>query len=139
MPAISLVSDLLRSPDEVKVVLEATLVTTSDANQDLQNRRVLAVVSHKEDWDLTEEGRYICYLFTFNLTNSTKKSLFVCKYKNHINGQPEELDIQQVFPIYGEFSVVISQMHRGTVALRPTMSSKSVLEQPRAGKKGQVA
>ncbi|KIM41337.1 hypothetical protein M413DRAFT_146739 [Hebeloma cylindrosporum] len=115
MPAISLVSDLLRSPDVAKVVLEATLVTASETSQDLQNRRVLAVISHKDDWDLTEEG-----------------SLFVCKYKNHVNGQLDELDIQRVFPIYGEFSVVISQMRRGTVDLRPTMSSKSVLEQPRA-------
>jgi len=59
MTAISLVSDLLRFPDEAKVVLEATLITTSETNQDLQSRRVLAVVSHKDDWDLTEEGRYI--------------------------------------------------------------------------------
>lgn len=64
MPVISLVSDLLRSPDEAKVVLEATLVTASETSQDLQNRRVLAVVSHKDDWDLTEEGRSIFLLPT---------------------------------------------------------------------------
>jgi len=66
MPAISLVSDLLRSPDNAKVVLEATLVTASETSQDLQNRRVLAVISHRDDWDLTEEGWYIFPLPTFN-------------------------------------------------------------------------
>jgi phosphatidylinositol-bisphosphatase len=66
MPAISLVSDLLRSPDNAKVVLEATLVTASETSQDLQNRRVLAVISHRDDWDLTEEGWYIFPLPNFN-------------------------------------------------------------------------
>jgi len=52
------IQNLLRSPDEVKVVLEATFVTTTEADsrRDLRNRRILAVVSHKDDWDLTEEG-----------------------------------------------------------------------------------
>jgi phosphatidylinositol-bisphosphatase len=68
MPAISLVSDLLRSPDEAKVVLEATLFTASETSQDLQNRRVLAVISHKDDWDLTEEGRYMFLLPNFNFS-----------------------------------------------------------------------
>ena len=54
----SQIQNLLRSPDEVKGVLEATFVTTagSDSRKDLQNRCVLAVVSHKDDWNLTEEG-----------------------------------------------------------------------------------
>jgi len=79
MPATSLVSDLLRSPDEARVVLEATLVTASEMSQDLQNRRVLAVISHKDDWDLTEEGRYVFLLPTFNFATITKfyKSLRV--------------------------------------------------------------
>ena len=49
---------LLKFPDDVKVVLEATFVTTveSESRRDLQNRRILAVVSHKDEWDLTEEG-----------------------------------------------------------------------------------
>ncbi|KAF8957550.1 Endonuclease/exonuclease/phosphatase [Flammula alnicola] len=114
MTAITLLRDLLRSPDEATVVLEATLVTTSE-NQDAHNRRVLAVVSHKDDWDLTEEG-----------------SLFICKYKSGLNGRPDELDIQRVLPIYGEFSIVISQMRRGTIDLRPAKSSTSLLEQPRS-------
>ena len=55
MASLSLLQDLLRLPDEAKVVLEAAVVTTSE-NQDPHNRRILAIVSHKEDWDLTEEG-----------------------------------------------------------------------------------
>ena len=49
---------LLKFPDDVKVVLEATFVTTveSESRRDPQNRRILAVVSHKDEWDLTEEG-----------------------------------------------------------------------------------
>ena len=55
------------------------------------------------------------------------------KYKQPGNGRPEELDIQAVLPIYGEFSIVMSQMRRETLVLRPTLSSTSLLDQPRAG------
>jgi hypothetical protein len=50
--------NLFKFPDDVKVVLEATFVTTveSESRRDLQNRRILAIVSHKDEWDLTEEG-----------------------------------------------------------------------------------
>jgi inositol polyphosphate 5-phosphatase INPP5B/F len=48
---------LLKFPDDVKVVLEATFVTTVESeSRILQNRRILAIVSHKDEWDLTEEG-----------------------------------------------------------------------------------
>jgi len=56
MTAIYQLRDLLRPPDDVKFVLEATLVTSSDSNQDTRNRRLLAAVAHKDDWNLTEEG-----------------------------------------------------------------------------------
>lgn len=46
------IQNLLRSPDEVKVALE---VTTAEADL-RRDRRILAVISHKDDWDLTEEG-----------------------------------------------------------------------------------
>ncbi|KAF8199468.1 Endonuclease/exonuclease/phosphatase [Pholiota molesta] len=89
-----------------------TIVHTNSDNirksRRAQNRRILAVVSHKDDWDLTEEG-----------------SLF--------------LDIQRVFPIYGQFSVVMSQMRRGAVDVRPNMSSKSVLEQPALGIRNDIS
>jgi phosphatidylinositol-bisphosphatase len=48
---------LLRFPDDVKVVLEAFVTTVeSESRRDLQNKRILAIVSHKDEWDLTEEG-----------------------------------------------------------------------------------
>ena len=59
-------------------------------------------------------------------------SLFVYKYKQPGNGRLEELDIQAVLPIYGEFSIVMSQMRRETSVLLPT-SSTSHLDQLRAG------
>lgn len=54
----SQIQNLLRSPDEIKVILEATFVPAieSDSPRNLQSRRILAIVSHKDDWDLTEEG-----------------------------------------------------------------------------------
>jgi len=54
--------DLLRSQDEAKAVLEVVLITRDDdasPSTDTRNRRVLGIVSHKEDWDLTEEGGYV--------------------------------------------------------------------------------
>ena len=47
-------------------------------------------------------------------------SLFVYKYKQPGNGRPEELDIHAILPIYGEFSIVMSQMRRETSVLLPT-------------------
>ena len=55
------IRELLRSTDEVKAVLEATLIPNpSDAepDEDVGNKRILAVISHKDDWDLIEEGWY---------------------------------------------------------------------------------
>jgi phosphatidylinositol-bisphosphatase len=58
-------------------------------------------------------------------------SLFVYKYKQPGNGPLEELDIQAVLPIYGEFSIVMSQMRRETSVLLPTSSTS--LDQQSAG------
>lgn len=64
----------LRASEEVKVVLETVSVPTSSATattggasedqgaQDLHHRRILAVVSHKDDWKDTEEGRCVLFL-----------------------------------------------------------------------------
>ncbi|KAF9045408.1 DNase I-like protein [Panaeolus papilionaceus] len=121
MAARTLVNDLLRSSDELKAVLEATYVVpgagtaeTQDARNSIKNRRVLAVVSHKDEWDMTEEG-----------------SLFICKYRSPVAGHPEELDIHRVLPIYGRFSLVMGQVRRDTLDLSAT-SSKVVLDQPRS-------
>jgi len=71
----SLLNDILRPSDEVKVVLEAVLAQPSsgmnlhapgvhDPRHNVQNRCVLAVISHKDDWDLTEEGRWVSILLS---------------------------------------------------------------------------
>ena len=156
MAALSLVQNLLRSPDEVKAVLEATLVNNLDSSsspsstatpstKDTQNKRVLAVVSHRDDWDLSEEGRSV-WLHASGCPSDTDVrphfysyvlphicSLFVCKYKSGPTGQPEGLDVHRVYPIYGEFSVAISQMRRGTIDLQNTSPRKSMLEQSGSG------
>ena len=70
VPVEGLLNDILRPSDEVKVVLEAALAQPSsgtnlhapgvhDPRHNVQNRCVLAVISHKDDWDLTEEGRWV--------------------------------------------------------------------------------
>lgn len=74
MGAEDAVRALLRASEEVKVVLEtvsvpssSTTATTGETSeehgaQDLHNRRVLVVVSHKDDWKDTEEGRCVLFL-----------------------------------------------------------------------------
>ncbi|TFK32280.1 Endonuclease/exonuclease/phosphatase [Crucibulum laeve] len=122
---------LLTSSEVVQVVLEALFVPSADdsslsfnahANKSPNvnalpdddptnpNRRILAVVSHRDDWDLSEEG-----------------CIFVCKYKSTptptspslpassasttlLNG---ELEIQRIYPIYGSFALAMGQMRRG--------------------------
>lgn len=52
------VRSLLRSSEELKVTLEAAFVPNPEDFRDtFQNRRILAVVTHRDDWNLTEEGR----------------------------------------------------------------------------------
>ncbi|PPR03410.1 hypothetical protein CVT24_012705 [Panaeolus cyanescens] len=121
MAARTLINELLRSSDELKAVLEATYVVpgagtaeAQDARNNMKNRRVLAVVAHKDEWDMTEEG-----------------CLFICKYRSPTAGHPEELAIHRVLPIYGQFSIVMGQLRRDTLDLNAT-SSKAVLDQPRS-------
>ncbi|EAU84020.2 hypothetical protein CC1G_11458 [Coprinopsis cinerea okayama7 len=119
--AFDRVHNLLRSTDEVKVVLEAIFIPGSaasqvpDARQDAQNKRILAVISHKDDWDLTEEG-----------------CVFVCKPRVPSDDNGDELEIHRVLPIYGNFSIVMSQMRRSTIDLRGGLQ-KAAVEQPRSG------
>ena len=62
----------------------------------------------------------VSYHFSYLLTIVFCNSLFVFKFK-----QPEleELDIQAVLPIYGKFSIVMSQMRRETSILLPSPST----------------
>ncbi|KAL1739864.1 Endonuclease/exonuclease/phosphatase, partial [Schizophyllum fasciatum] len=117
------VRSLLRPSEEVRAVLEVTQIfdrddnsLASDAFDDPRNRRVVAVVAHKENGLSVEEG-----------------SVFILNFRS-VGGSPndvsEELEVQQVFPISDDFAVRMSQMNRNTLNLgsdgRPSL-------QPRAG------
>ncbi|KAF6751635.1 DNase I-like protein [Ephemerocybe angulata] len=114
--ALDDVRELLRSTDEVKAILEVTSIPSSSdsepTGEEIANRRILAVVSHKDDWDLIEEG-----------------CVFVCKPRSTSN--VKEVEIQRVLPIYGNFAIVMSQMRRNTLELgkgsvkAPSESSRS--------------
>lgn len=72
--AIDDIRELLRSSDEVKVVLEATVIPNSNGSEPpsapqeiAEDRRILAVVSHKDDWDLIEEGWYVSDPFAMDV------------------------------------------------------------------------
>ncbi|KAL1720460.1 hypothetical protein EV715DRAFT_289427 [Schizophyllum commune] len=117
------VRSLLRPSEEVRAVLEITEIPDSEvgssvtqAVDDPRNRRVVAVVAHKENGLSVEEG-----------------SVFILKFRP-VEGSPndvsEELEVQRVYPISEDFSVRMSQMNRNTLNLgsdgRPSL-------QPRAG------
>ncbi|RDB17258.1 Inositol polyphosphate 5-phosphatase OCRL-1 [Hypsizygus marmoreus] len=103
---------LLRSSEELKAVLDTLLVESydvdstttfkstqlpSDGKPEAQNTRILAVISHKDNWSLLEEG-----------------SVFVCRLRPASeNGGSKELEIQRVFPITEDFSIAIAQARRG--------------------------
>ncbi|KAJ3544105.1 hypothetical protein NMY22_g2904 [Coprinellus aureogranulatus] len=99
--ALGDIREILRSTDEVRAVLEVTVIPSSSdsepgLDEDAGNRRILAVISHKDDWDLIEEG-----------------CVFVCKPKS----AGHDPDVQRVLPIYGNFAIVMSQMKRSTLEL----------------------
>jgi hypothetical protein len=57
--AIESVRQIIRSSDELKTVLEATLISGDSEpapSEAAESKRILAVVAHKDDWDLIEEG-----------------------------------------------------------------------------------
>ncbi|KAF9453377.1 DNase I-like protein [Macrolepiota fuliginosa MF-IS2] len=117
------ISSSLRSTEDVLVAVDALVVPNSstntppspEASENWHDRRVLAVVSHKDEWALAEEGA----LFVYKLSAST-------------NSTVRELNVQNIYPIYGNFSIVMSQMRRNTLDLS-VVSSKTVLDQPRSG------
>ncbi|KAF9531074.1 Endonuclease/exonuclease/phosphatase [Crepidotus variabilis] len=139
MSSLAIASEFIRSSDELRAVLEVTQIvnksldSSPQTSPETRDRCVLLVVSHKDDWDLTEEG-----------------CLFVCKHRwmrststgvAGANAHPprsDELDIQKVLPIYGEFAVAMSQTKREILELRSSIvnsavtAPKSVLEQPRS-------
>lgn len=58
------ISSSLRSTETLLAAVDALAVLgasagSAEAPDNWHNRRVLAVVSHKDDWALTEEGAYV--------------------------------------------------------------------------------
>ena len=138
--ALDDVRELLRSSDEVKAILEATVIPNSNGSEPprappevAEDRRILAVIAHKDDWDLVEEGWYVAdssihlccpigemeppVLWKALTRLNDSLSVFVCKPIPSTNGKPREIEIQRVLPIYGNFAIVMSQMRRNTLDL----------------------
>ncbi|KAK2460857.1 hypothetical protein APHAL10511_007327 [Amanita phalloides] len=120
-----LVASFLSPSEQVKAVLE-TLATPGpseppaavdilDSRFSLQDTRILAVISHIDEWNLSEEG-----------------CVFVCRYKNSNNGAPKNLHIQRSFRIFGRFSISMAQTRRMTLDLRSD-AAQSTSNQPRTG------
>ncbi|EKM78327.1 hypothetical protein AGABI1DRAFT_101055 [Agaricus bisporus var. burnettii JB137-S8] len=119
----SLLDSSLSSTETVLSFVETLSITNLpsippqnlEAPENWHDRRVLAAVSHKDDWALTEEG-----------------ALFVYKFTSPENSAVLSLDVQRIYPIYGNFSIVMGQMRRNTIDLS-TANSKVILDQPRSG------
>ncbi|KAH6910664.1 Endonuclease/exonuclease/phosphatase [Coprinopsis sp. MPI-PUGE-AT-0042] len=118
----SRIQPFLRSTDELRVVLEASWVPPSTSpsgrriDEGPKHRRVLAVVSHKDDWDLTEEG-----------------CVFIFQPKSASAGRTvsaeDELELHRVLPIYGAFAIVMSQMQRrSTIDMRALHSGSGSVD-----------
>ncbi|KAF7343256.1 Inositol polyphosphate 5-phosphatase OCRL-1 [Mycena venus] len=137
---------LLRHSDQVKVVLEALVVSprngagTPDPSQesssrsqidDARNKRILAVVSHSDGPNTQEEGRYVSRctgVESGRMTIDCSKSLiiypdsvFILKWKP-AGRAFDQSDILRVFPIFGDFSITMAQVRSSTW---PTTSQSS--------------
>ncbi|KAJ7742592.1 DNase I-like protein [Mycena metata] len=102
---------LLRHSDQVKVILEASVVsptagtpvTSSDSRSQIdeaRNKRILAVVSHSDGPTTQEEG-----------------SVFILKFKSAGRAY-DQSDILRVYPVFGDFSITMAQVKRDTLDLR---------------------
>jgi len=122
----SAVRRYLNPSEEAKIVLETLVTPSSNTTGSLsseyrlpdlgvqdENKRILAVVTHRDRLDGHEEG-----------------SVFVFKYS--YDSSPVELVVQHIFPIVNDFSLTMAQASRGTLDARP-FSRSSLLDQPRSG------
>ncbi|KAJ7672386.1 DNase I-like protein [Mycena polygramma] len=109
------IAALLRPSDQVKVVLEASVpndtatpVSSPESASQIEhgrNKRILAVVSHRDGPNTQEEG-----------------SVFILKSKGP-GLAFDQSDILRVFPVFGDFSITMAQVRRETLDLRPTSQS----------------
>jgi len=123
MNAEALVASFLSPSEQVGVTLEALVSSdsTNDGDSELSDplsnvsdARILAVISHLDEWSMTEEG-----------------CLFICSYKHSNNGPPNGLHIQRAYPIFGQFSISMAQTRRLTLDLRHGAVQPAA--QPRTG------
>ncbi|KAF8065021.1 DNase I-like protein [Lyophyllum atratum] len=102
---------LLRSSEHLKAILETQYPQASTGDwesikhdlyreRDDESTRIIAVVAHRDDWRVSEEG-----------------SVFICKFNIAENDSTPELEIQRVFPITEDFSITIAQARQKTVDL----------------------
>ncbi|KAJ7178211.1 DNase I-like protein [Mycena filopes] len=115
---------LLRHSDQVKVILEASVVSPAPGTpaapvpspdsrsqiDDPRNKRILAVVAHSDGPNTQEEG-----------------SVFVLKFK--VAGRTfDQSDILRVYPVFGDFSITMAQVPRETMdSRRGSQASPSLL------------
>jgi hypothetical protein len=71
-----------------------------------------------------EERQISVFVFKYRRTSRDPKRTTAESFK----AEPEEVDVQRVFPIYGHFGIVMSQTRRTTLAT----STTDILEQPRS-------
>lgn len=115
------VRPLLRPTEELKNVLQTLTDRIQEASGDdysnsvseaLVKRRLLAVVSHRDEEEGYEQGCLLIYKF--------KSGLFL----------KGDLTVQQAFPINRTFSLAMAQTRHSTIDLRPS-ESHSALSQSR--------
>ncbi|KXN92908.1 Inositol polyphosphate 5-phosphatase OCRL-1 [Leucoagaricus sp. SymC.cos] len=85
-----------------------------DTSENWHDRRVLTVVSHKDEWALAEEGA----IFVYRPSSSNSSAI--------------KLELQSIYPIYGKFSIEMSQLRKNTLDLS-VANAKAALNQPRSG------
>jgi len=71
-----------------------------------------------------EEWQISVFVFKYRRTSRDLRRTTAESFK----AEPEELDVQRVFPIYGHFGIVMSQTRRTTLRT----STTDILEQPRS-------
>ncbi|THV02214.1 DNase I-like protein [Dendrothele bispora CBS 962.96] len=121
---------LLRSSDELLRVLETYSIPINDLeNRSVSNnadssesinesrrRRIVAVVTHKDEENDWEEG-----------------SVFILKNKLFSSPYQDEFEIDRVLPVHGDFTITMAQVNRADLGVSVQLPSESALNQSRSG------
>ncbi|OBZ76964.1 Inositol polyphosphate 5-phosphatase OCRL-1 [Grifola frondosa] len=127
-PLDSILQDILLPSEEVKVAIEARAPDTDsdltgldahfshDAGPESPRKKILAVVSHVHPARGQEQG---C-VFVFHPKPS------------QVQSTSDDYVVEHVFPVFGDFSISMSQPRRSTMDLRSASAGNvSILNQPR--------